>query len=81
METLSEDDKLKNGVYRLLELDKDKKRAYLCSASEEEIRTGKYPDWTYERRNRFDTKWTDKKLREKAEKRGYKVLPREQKDD
>lgn len=72
---------MKNGIYRLLELDEDKRRAYLCSASKEEIDFEDYPNWTYEKRNRYNTNKTDKKLRKKAEERGYKVLPPEVEED
>lgn len=69
---------MKNGEYRLLELNKEKKRATLCSASKEEIKTHKYPRWTYERRDEYNTEVVDEILKTRAEIRGYKVVPDEE---
>lgn len=67
-----------NGNYRLLELDEKRKQARICSASKEEIKSGNYPEWTFEERSELNTNLVDVLLKERARKRGYKVLPKEE---
>jgi len=66
-----------NGDYRLLELDEKRKQAIICSASKEEVETGNYPDWAYEKRSETNTNLIDVILKERAKKKGYKVVPDE----
>lgn len=67
-----------NGNYRLLELDEKRKQARICSASKEEIKSGNYPEWTFEERSELNTNLVDVLLKERARKRGYRVLPKEE---
>lgn len=67
-----------NGNYRLLELDEKRKQARICSASKEEIKSGNYPEWSYEKRSELNTNLVDVLLKERARKRGYRVLPKEE---
>ena len=67
-----------NGDYRLLELDEKRKQARICSASKEEVETEKYPEWAYEKRSDTNTQLVDVILKERARKRGYKIVPDEE---
>lgn len=63
-----------DGEYRILEIDKKVREATISSASWEEIKAGDYPEWTYQRRGRYDTKQVDDELKRRAKKRGYKII-------
>jgi len=71
--------KLTNGEYRLIELDEKRKEARICSASKKEIETGNYPEWTYEKRTEINTNLVDVILKERARKKGYKIMPNDKK--
>lgn len=66
---------LTNGNYRLLELDEKRKQARICSASKEEIQAHNYPEWTFEERSDLNTNLVDIILKERAKKKGYKIVP------
>lgn len=66
---------LTNGNYRLLKIDEDRKQAQICSASEEEIEASGYPEWSYEKRTELNTNLVDIILKDRARKRGYKIVP------
>lgn len=66
---------LTNGDYRLLEFDKKRKRARICSATGGEIEAGSYPEWSYEKRTELNTNLVDLILKDRARERGYKIVP------